>query len=367
MNILYITNHLNIGGITSYVLSLAAGLKKRGHNIYLASSGGQLVGKFLEGGINYIPIPIKTKSEVSPKILFSGFKLLKAIKQYDIDIIHSNSRTTQVLGCLLNKKSSAQFMSTCHGFFKRRFFRLVFPCWGKKVIAISESVKEHLVNDFAVPQENIRVIHHGIDVERFQRNTHNAIRDTKEKIGLGLGPVVGIVARLSDVKGYPYLIQAMKSVLQNFPEVQLLVVGEGRQKQDLIELITRLEIQKNVFLITSPIDTTEVLSVMDIFVLPSLKEGLGLSLMEAMAAGLAVIGSDVGGIKSLIQNGSNGILVEPQDIEGLAAAILELIQNPERAAALGKEAEAFIRENFSYDKMVLDTEGVYLECLNAEY
>ncbi len=363
MNILYLTNHLNIGGITSYVLSLAAGMKKRGHGVYVASSGGQCLSRFSEEGIGYIPIPIKTKKEVSPKILFSMFRLLAALRQEHIDIIHTNSRTTQILGCLLNRKSGIPYVSTCHGFFKRRFFRLLFPCWGQKIIAISEPVKEHLVKDFKVKAKDIVVIHHGLDVTKYAVYSTRYAIQRKKDLGLGEGPVVGIVARLSDVKGHAYLIQAMKGVLEKVPQAQLLMVGEGREKENLIKLINRLKIQKNVFLITPTIDTAEVSSIMDIFVLPSLKEGLGLSLMEAMARGLAVIGSDVGGIRSLIQDGANGLLVKSQDTEGLTAAILELLQNPDKATALGKQAQVFIRHNFSSDKMILDTERAYLECL----
>jgi len=103
---------------------------------------------------------------------------------------------------------------------------------------------------------------------------------------------------------------------------------------------------------------------MDLFVLPSLKEGLGLALMEAMASGLGVIGSDVGGIRSLIQDRYNGLLVRPADIRGLSDKILELLQNPDQAKYLGNNARIFINQNFSQEKMVLETEKVYLECLN---
>jgi glycosyltransferase involved in cell wall biosynthesis len=363
MNILYLTNHLNIGGITSYVLTLGSGLKQRGHNIYVASSGGQLLPQFKDLGIVYLPIPIKTKNEVSLKIIISLFKLLSAIKKNDIELVHSNSRTTQVLGCLLNKFSGIPHISTCHGFFKKRFSRKIFPCWGQKVIAISEQVKEHLMNDFGIDEEKIRVIHNGIDVEKYTtRNTQHAIRKRKE-LGLNDGPVIGIIARLSDVKGHIYLIEAMKIVLNTLPGAQLLIVGEGKMKEELINRVNSLGIQKNVFFITALSDTRDVLQVMDLFVMPSLKEGLGLALMEAMALGLAVVGSDVGGIRSLIQDGINGLLVKPADSQDIAKAILELLQDNNKRDALGKEAQNFIRRNFSQEKMVAQTEEVYLECL----
>lgn len=366
MNILYLTNHLDIGGITSYVFTLARGLKKLGHNVYIASSGGQLLSKFTAEGIIYIPIPIRTKQEISPKILLSAFKLRQPIIKGDINLLHSQSRTTQVLGCLLESFLGVVHVSTCHGFFKKRFFRKIFPCWGARTIAISASVKEHLINDFNVDEKKITVIHNGIDVNR--PTTYNLQPKTqiKKGLGLGMGPVVGIVARLSDVKGHVYLIEAMKMVIENIPDAQLLIVGDGKMKEELLRLTASLRIEKNVFFVPSVLDTREVLLAMDVFVMPSLKEGLGLALMEAMAAGIAVIGSDIGGIRSLIKDGVNGLLVEPADVSGLSGAILELLRDLARARLLGSQAQGFIKENFSQEKMVHKTEEVYCQCLAAK-
>lgn len=383
MNILYLTNHLNVGGISSYILSLSSALKTRGHNVYVASSGGELLGEFLEKGVIYIPIPIRTKQEVSPKILFSMFKLSKLNSKNNIDIVHSNSRTTQVLGCLLGSRLNIPHIFTCHGFFKKRFFRRVFPCWGNKIVAISKEVKEHLINDFKVKEEDIRVIHNGIDIEKFRkpitdgsttltigtelsRSADNR-EPRKKDLGLGSGPVVGIIARLSDVKGHIYLIEAMSRVLKDIPDAQLFIVGEGKMKTKLLLLARRLGIGEKVFFIPSVSDTRGVLSVMDLFVMPSLEEGLGLSLMEAMAAGRAVIGSDVGGIKSLIRDNSNGLLVKPQDINALTLAILNLLKDPEKRKIMGNNARDFISRNFSQEQMVSLTEEVYQECVDAKH
>jgi len=367
MNILYLTNHLNIGGISSYVLTLARGLKLRGHNVYIASSGGELLSRFIQEEIVYIPIPIRTKQEVSPKILMSAFRLIPQIREKNIDIIHSNTRVTQVLGCLIHRYSHIPYVSTCHGFFKKRFFRKAFPCWGLKVIAISEAVEEHLKIDFKVKEKDIRVIHNGIDLDRFREQRTENREQRKKELGLSDGPVIGIVARLSDVKGHVYLIEAMQVVLEKIPGAQLLIVGEGKMRNELENLSRNIGIEKSVFFISSVIDTTGVLSIMDLFVLPSLKEGLGLSLMEAMACGLAVIGSDVGGIRSLIQDGYNGLLVKPADTEAIAAKILELLKDKEKRESLGDNARFFIKQNFSQEKMVLETERVYLECLNPAF
>ena len=367
MNILYLTTHLNTGGITSYVFSLAKGLKERGHNVYVASSSGDCLGRFIQEGINYIPIPIKTKSEIDLKILFSLFKLLKYIKEKNIEIIHANTRVTQVLGCLIQKYSGRPHISTCHGFFKPKFFRRLFPCWGKRVIAISQQVSDHLRDDFKVGQGKIRIIHNGIDLNKFSAWDSKLKSAAKEKFGLQGAKVIGIIARLSDVKGHIYLIEAMQKVLEKIPDARLLIIGEGKEERKLKDLAKHLGIANSVFFMASVADTPQVLSAMDVFVMPSLKEGLGLSLMEAMSCGIPVIGSSIGGIKTLIRNGENGLLVEPKDSNALSGAILELLQDDLKAKALGEEARIFIHKNFSQGTMLLKTEEVYRECLDVKH
>jgi len=359
MNILYITNHLNVGGITSYCLTLAAGIKKRGNNIYIASSGGEVLPKFQESGINYFFVPLKTKNELSPKIIFSAIKLTKFIRKNNIDIIHTNSRTTQVLGCLLHRLTLARHVTTCHGFFNNKISRVMFPCWGEKIIAISEQVKDHLINDFKVDNKRIEIINNGIDIEKFNSRI-------KSNLNIGEGPVIGIIARLSDVKGHEFLIRAFKLVLNNYPQAKLLIVGEGKMKVRLVKLVEDLGIDKNVVFIPGISDTREALSVMDVFVMPSLQEGLGLALMEAMSMGLAVIGSDVGGIKTLIQDKQNGFLVKPADHQALAQALIVLLADAGKREALGLKARKFISLNFSQDKMISKTLEVYSECLSAK-
>jgi glycosyltransferase involved in cell wall biosynthesis len=367
MNVLFLTNHLNVGGITSYVLSLARGLKAKGHNVYVASSGGDTITRFTEEGIIYIHIPIRTKSEMNIfKIGLSSLELVPQIRQKDIHIIHSNSRVTQVLGFILGRYTGKPHVTTWHGFFNKKLSRKLLPFWPKRIIAISESVKEHLLKDFCAPGEDIRLVYNGIDLEKLKLRNFKNREELKQSFGLSTGPVVGIIARLSDVKGHVFLIEAMKLVLAKIPQAQLLIIGQGRMAKKLIRLTKDLNIEKRVFFIPKIYNIPEALYIIDVFVMPSLKEGLGLGLMEAMAWGRAVIGSDVGGIKNLIQNEHNGLLVRPADIEGLSVAILELLQDPTKALTLGNNARVFISQNFPLEKMVSETERVYLECLNEK-
>ncbi|MFA5436950.1 MAG: glycosyltransferase family 4 protein [Candidatus Omnitrophota bacterium] len=365
MKIMHLINHLNIGGIGSYALNLSAGLIKKGHRLFIASSGGELLGEFSSLGAEPVLVPLKTKNELSPKILLSLIELTKVVKANHIDILHSHSRTTQVLGCLLQRLTGVKHIFTCHGFFKRRFSRRVFPCWPDKIIAISDQVREHLINDFKLRAPRIDLVYNGIDTDKFSPPSFEDRQKAKLKIGLRLSPVVGILARLSDVKGHRYLIEAMKDVLPVYPRAQLLIAGEGKMEKELKKLTEDFGIKANVIFVTNTLNAREVLSAIDFFVMPSLNEGLGMALMEAMSMGLAVIGSSVGGIKTLIKDMENGLLVNPKDPRGISQAIISLISDSKKALDLGRNAHKHMANNFSRDKMVLETERIYLKCLQG--
>ena len=357
MNILFIANHLNVGGISSYLLTLTGGLKQKGHGIYLATAGGELEEKFTRAGVVLIKVPLKTKNEISPKIFLSFWKLRKIIREFKIDLIHSHSRTTQVLGSLLGYFSVKPHIFTCHGFFKPKLPRRIFGCWGQKVIAISQQVKEHLVSDFKLDPDKISVIHNGINTKEFGDNS--ARIDTRKKLGVGEGFLLGMIARLSDVKGHKYLIQAMPEILKRFPETKLLIVGQGRLESVIIKQVQDLGLKEKIVFIPEAKQTKDILASIDVFVMPSLQEGLGLALMEAMAQGVAVVGSSVGGIKTLIQDKINGLLVAPADPVALSQAIIRLLSDSSLRHSLGEKAREFIIANFSQEEMVDKTEIIY--------
>ncbi|MDP2928050.1 MAG: glycosyltransferase family 4 protein [Candidatus Omnitrophota bacterium] len=361
MNILFIANHLNVGGISSYLLTLAGGLKQKGHQVYLASSGGELEDKFIQAGITLFKAPLKTKNEISHKIIFSFWKLRKVARKFNIDLIHSHSRTTQVLGDLLGRSLAKPHIFTCHGFFKPKLSRRIFGCWGQKVIAISQQVKEHLIIDFKLDENKISVIHNGIDTKNF--GDFSARDMMRKDLGINDALLVGIIARLSDVKGHTYLIQAMPEVIKNFPNAKLLIIGRGKTKDALIKETHDLGLGGSIAFIPEAKNTKDLLAAMDIFVMPSLQEGLGLALLEAMAQGVAVVGSAVGGIKTLIQDKLNGLLVAPADVPALAQAIITLLNDSRLRRNLGARAREFIIANFSKEEMVDKTEIVYQQVL----
>lgn len=363
MNILFLSNHLDTGGITSYLLTLGKGLQSRGHKVFVASSGGNRLTRFTEQGMIFIPIPARTKSEINLfKVIPSCRILERHIGEKGIDVIHANTRVTQVVAQLVSRKTRVPFVSTCHGFFKPRFFRKLCPCLGCKVIAISDSVRQHLISDFHVPQNDIRLVYSGVDTRGLKFEHPPNRQAVRRAFGLKDGPVIGIVARLSDVKGHEFLVRAFKKIAQQVADAQLFIVGEGKMEQPLRRLVRELGLAGQTVFVPEVHNVREAYYATDVFVMPSLNEGLGLGLMEAMAWGKPIVASSVGGILNLIKDGENGLLVRPADVDGLAEAILRLLDNPAFASAMGNNARIFISENFSLEKMAAETERVYEEC-----
>ena len=359
MNVLFLTTHLNTGGITSYLFMLSKGMIERGVHVHIASSGGDMSGEFSALGVKLLKLNIQTKSELDPRIYYALLVLNQYVRQHDINMIHAQTRITQVMGFWLATMTGCSFVSTCHGFFKKRLSRQMLPCWGNAVVAISSAVQKHLQNDFLVEDDRISLIPSGIDIRMYPAVDSMIRYQIRRKYGLGEEPVVGIIARLSEVKGQDILIEAMKLVREQFVDAKLIIAGTGKTEPILREMVKRASLEQNVLFYPPTSKAVEILPALDIFVMPSRQEGLGLSIMEAQATGVPVIASRVGGIPSLIDDGKTGFLVEPEDPVALAQAIIKALRDRNRLTLIAKVSREFARENYSWDRMVEKTLTLY--------
>ena len=292
MNILLLTTHLNSGGITSYLLTLTKGLIERGHSVSIASSGGNTEADFRRLKANLLTLNIRTKSELSPKIYWALSPLKRFAEENKIDVIHAQTRVTQVIGYWLKRLTKKMLVATCHGFFRPRFFRRIFSCWGDRTIAISEQVQEHLIKDFHVSLERIALVNSGVDTDAYKPASSAERSAIRKKYNFkDNDPLVGMIARLSDVKGQDILIQAMPKIIAALPSIKLLLVGEGKMEAKLKSLVANLDLGNSVQFLPIVNQTQEILSMLDVFVNPSRQEGLGLSIMEAQSSGLPVVAS----------------------------------------------------------------------------
>ncbi len=362
-NVLLLTTHFNTGGITTYLLSLTRGLIRQGDKVFVISSGGNCVEELIREGARHFKFNIHVKSELSWRLYFPLGKISRLIEEHQIDVIHANTRVTQVMGVLLGKMTRRPYVSTCHGFFKLRLSRRIFPCWGDAAIAISPAVKEHLEKDFRVPADRVALVLNGIKIFEFPLISEEVKIAKRREQQISAGPVIGIIARLADVKGHAVLIQAMISIKEKFPKARLMIVGEGKMEERLKSQVKVLNLQDHVFFYPVVNRAAEFLCLFDVFAMPSLEEGLGISIMEAQSSGIPVVASRVGGIPSIVEHGETGLLVEPGNPDALAQAIIYLLENPDKAKVMGQKAHVFIRQNFTKDHMATQTKAVYQQCV----
>lgn len=362
MRILLLTTHLEMGGIPIYVIQLAKGLKAMGHFPTVVSSGGSLVGRLEEEGIVHREIPCRTSSELNPKLWLLAFpKLLSIIRRGKPDLLHAHTRVTQILSWAASTLTRIPYMTTCHGLYKLRIGRRLFRCWGRAVTAISQASMERLVVDYRLaPPHRAVLIRNGIETDRFrQPPPPDAVNSFKEALGLTGRPVLGAIARLSPVKGLHGVLETIPSLLKDHPNLQLLLVGDGPQREELIRASYALKVADHV-VICHPVEDTRIpLAAMDIFLAPSFREGFGLAIVEAMAAGVPVVATNNGGPAEIIEEGKSGLLVPPGKPRLLEEAIRKLLADSAWRARISEEGRKQVCERFDMKRVVREMVQVY--------
>jgi glycosyltransferase involved in cell wall biosynthesis len=357
MNILILTNHLNIGGITRYVLNLSYGLKKQGNRVFVGSMPGWGE-KFLnENDITFLRLPLETKCIFSPRIIFSYFILKRFIHRENIQLVHAQTRITQFLASLLSKKLNIAYISTFHGFYRPHLMRKMLPCLGDLTIAISQAVGQHLIEDFNLNKKNLRVIYNSVSPE-LGRSID------KDYAHLKGNPTLSIIARLSAEKGHILLLSAFRQLIRDYPQARLLVVGSGRKQEELKDWVRRENLTTQIIFLGNVPELSSLFKIVDVSVLPSTLEGLGFSILEAQANGVPVVASSVGGITEVIKDRETGILVKPGNPFELYQGIRLLLEDALLRQEIVNNAKQQIKERFSLDKMVGQVESVYKELMS---
>jgi glycosyltransferase involved in cell wall biosynthesis len=229
------------------------------------------------------------------------------------------------------------------------FSRLKYT-WGiDSIIAISESIRLQL-QMCGIPSSKIRTIYEGMDLSLYPKPAPQNCRNPEEPA------VIGTVAHLSREKGLNYLIEAASLIPEVQKRLRFVIVGDGKCLQELKDLSLNKGLG-NVFQFAGFHSSTyQFMKSFDIFALPSLSEGLSSAILEAMAASLPIIATNVGGIPELVKDGDNGLLVLPADPVALAHAIQKLTDQPEEARRMGRRGRERMEEQFTLERKILETE-----------
>lgn len=233
----------------------------------------------------------------------------------------------------------------------------------QRIITVSAGVRSEIIK--MVPEHRVITIYNGVNCPNYPSDAFSAARQRMKLSETAI--VIGVVARLIPEKGLYTLLEAA-SILKNImPELKFVIVGDGPERKSLEKYRDALELQPIVCFLGYQEDVPQLMAGWNLFVLPSLNEGFSLSVLEAMAARLPVVVTDLPCMREMIVEGKGGIFVPPKDSPSLAAAILRIIKDQEKAKMMGDYNYFRVRNDFSVDKMVDGTRYVYNELLKKEY
>ncbi len=358
MNVLQILPELQVGGVETGTLDLARYLVKYGHKAVVVSSGGQLVNELTSSGAIHYQLPVHKKSIFTIIKLIP--KLAEIIRKEDIDIVHARSRVPAWIAYFACRRTRAVFISTCHGYYRKHPFS--YPMgWAKRVIVLSNVIARHMIDDFGVPVERVRLVPRSVDLEKFKYLSP----DKKRKAEFN----VGIIGRITRLKGHLDFIKAMARLARSVPSLKIWIVGDtpsGRQayKEELQVLVRRLGLGHCTEFLGTQRDIPAILANLDLVVLATTThEAFGRVIIEAQAAGVPVVATEVGGVVDIIEHAKTGLLVPPSDPAGIADAALKIYKDKELAAMLAQNAYKKVKEKYNLELMIKNTLDVYKDAL----
>jgi glycosyltransferase involved in cell wall biosynthesis len=293
----------------------------------------------------------------------ADWRAVRQIEEYiqedAVDLVHTHGYKADLYGYLAAWRCHKPVVATCHNWVGGTAALGIYNHLDRMALkkfnalaAVSDAVAQRLLA-FGVPSEKIKTIANGIDVAAFERAHPLPLLKAEGST------VVGVVARLDLQKGFEYLLRAARELCKTFPGLKIVIAGEGPDRNRIEEMIQQYGLQSSVVLAGQQSNMPAVYAAMDIFVLPSLNEGLPMTVLEAMAASKPVIATRVGAIPSVIKDGENGLLVAPKDSEGLRNAVASLLNDPERRRQLGDQAHAWVSQNYTSEAMALKYREMY--------
>jgi len=378
LKVLQLITRLDKGGSAENTFLTATGLDKNNYQVTLMSGPVEDAGQdrkkeIGESGIRHIFIPelVRNISLINDFIAF--LKIYRVLRKEKFDIVHIHTSKAGLLGRLAAKLARTPIIiHTPHGHvffgyfgsFKTKMFILLeklASCLTDKIVALTNGEKEDYLAYKVARKEKLAVISSGVDLNRYKEPSSEEKKNFKKELGvLENSLVVGTVGRLVPVKGPESLIEASKIIVSKYPDTYFLFVGDGPLRQSLEMKAIQIGLKKNIIFLGWRDDVSKIISIFDIFVLPSLNEGMGRVLVEAMALQKPIVASRVGGIPDLVSHGKNGFLVPPKNPMKLAKYIMILLEDQGKRETMGLAGQETI-SNFSKEKMIEDTEKLYEE------
>ena len=356
MHIVHTESSCGWGGQEIRVLEEAAGMQGRGHRVtLLCPREAPIYAEAARRGVPAIALPIARKRP-------AGLTAMRAwLSRNRSDVLNSHSSTDSWLAALalLGMSPRPPLVRTRHisaPVARNSATRWLYQSATRRIVTTGERLREQLIRDNRFRPESIISVPTGIDLARFV-----PADKAQAKARLGLDPAqacIGIVATLRSWKGHRYLVEAFAGLKQK--DARLLIVGDGPGRDNLREQVARLGLEERVLMPGNQDDVSSWLQALDVFALPSYaNEGVPQSLMQAMAVGVPVVSTAVGSIEELVRHEETGLIVPPQDVDALRAAIERLLTEPALVRQVPQAASAWVSSRYSRERMLDSMEAVF--------
>lgn len=363
--ILHIISSGGFFGVENVLLNLSRVLKDRKFEVVIMNLSNKDIhtNEVLKEAIKF---GIKTESIYCPgRLDFKVIKKLRAyIKMNSINIIHSHEYKSNFYAFFSSLFLNVKKVSTVHNWIRNNFKLILYSLLDKyvlrgfnNVIAVSDNVKNELIAS-GIKQSKVTLIANGIDVKKFNLYDNHSILKKRFNIN-DSEKIIGTLGRLSQEKGHIYLLYAFAEINKKFPNIKLLIIGDGPLRKKLEQLSSSLDLKENVIFTGSVSEVQNILSIIDVFVLPSLVEAMPLALLEAMASKRPTIATRVGDIPRIIKNGTTGLLINPGKPKEISCAVENLLTNTNLSEQLAKNAFEFVRIFFSLEQMASKYISIY--------
>lgn len=375
MKIIYVITKSNWGGAQRHVYDLATAMKDKGHDVWVALGGNGLLKDKLEAANIYTFSIASFGRDLSPGKDAGSFReIFSIIRSKRPDVIHLHSPKAAGLGSLAGRMLRVKrIIVTVHGWtfnesrpwYERLaiiFFSWLTMIFSHTTVLLSEREYAQAAY-FPFVKDRIKLIPLGIKPPTFM-SVEGAKHSISKAIGISLAEfgkrtVIGTIAELHPNKGLPYLVEAMKAISEQHPQSACVVVGDGDDRTALAAMIQDLNLGQNLFLTGYIDNAAEYLKAFNIFVLPSVKEGLPYAILEAGCASLPVVATSVGGVPGIIDDMKSGILVQPKNSRELGHAISFMIEHPEERKKYGAALKEKVSTKFALDRMLWLVESLY--------
>lgn len=368
IRVLFVTNSLNFGGLENLIITMCKSIDRSIFEPMVAclKRKGALADILEKDGFEVI--------ELRNNVTGSGkyttfFQLKKVIKERSIDVIHTHN-TGPLIDAFFARLLSFSFPRIVHTDHtrekwpdKRRYMFLEYfaSYFVNHFIAVSEEAKEKIVQYEHINASKIKVLDNGIKVDDFVSSSNYK---QAKRVELGIqqySNVIGLSVVLRKQKGITYLLKALPEIINKIPDTVCVIGGDGPEKENLLEETRILGVEKNVIFIGPRKDIAEVLSIYDLYILPSEWEGLPLSLLEAMASKRCIIATSVGAIPKVLDNGRCGLLIPPKDPTAISKSVIALLNSNEKRKEYSDNAFKYVNDNFNLKNMIKKYENYYVD------